>query len=126
MDPAALAACIPGCREFKALGDDQYEVVLRAGIGAIGGTYRGKVTLTEIDEGRSYRMIVEGKGSGGAIRGDSLLSLHEQDGATEVSIDGDARVSGIIARVGQRLIGSASKLMMDQFFECLRLKVQGR
>jgi hypothetical protein len=124
--PTALAACIPGCREFKGLGDDRYEVVMRAGMGAIGGTYRGKVALTDIDEGRSFRMIVEGKGSGGSIRGDSLLSLQERDGATQISVDGDARVTGIIARVGQRLIGSASKLMMDQFFQCMRLKLDDR
>jgi hypothetical protein len=71
-------------------------------------------------------MIVEGKGSGGSIRGDSLLSLQERDGATQISVDGDARVTGIIARVGQRLIGSASKLMMDQFFQCMRLKLDDR
>ena len=68
-------------------------------------------------------MIVEGKGAGGSIRGEGLLNFSDADGGTQVSIVGDARISGIMARVGQRLFGNASKLLMNQFFGCLKSKV---
>jgi carbon monoxide dehydrogenase subunit G len=32
-------------------------------------------------------------------------------------------VGGTIARVGQRLIGSVSKMMMDRFFSCLQGRI---
>jgi carbon monoxide dehydrogenase subunit G len=34
------------------------------------------------------------------------------------------QTGGAIARIGQRLIGSVAKMMMDRFFECLRSKLQ--
>ena len=38
---------------------------------------------------------------------------------TRVTVDGDARVTGVVARVGQRLLGAVSKTLMTQFFECM-------
>jgi len=34
------------------------------------------------------------------------------------------QTGGAIARVGQRLIGSVSKMMMDRFFGCLRSRLE--
>jgi len=33
------------------------------------------------------------------------------------------QTGGAIARIGQRLIGSVAKMMMDRFFECLKSKL---
>jgi carbon monoxide dehydrogenase subunit G len=32
-------------------------------------------------------------------------------------------VGGLVAQVGQRLLGATAKLMMDKFFGCLREKM---
>ena len=37
-----------------------------------------------------------------------------------VTVDGTVQVGGTVARVGQRLIGSVAKMMMDRFFACLQ------
>ena len=124
LEPDVLAGCIPGCQQFEEVGDDLYDVVLKVGIGAISGTYTGRVSVTERDQPASFKMLVEGKGRGGNIRGEGLLSLAEHKGQTELIVDGDAQVTGLIARVGQRLLGSASKMMMDQFFGCMKAKVE--
>ena len=54
------------------------------------------------------------------VRGEGLLSFSEADDGTEVALSGDVYVTGIVARVGQRLLGSTSKMMMDQFFACIQ------
>ena len=45
-----IAGRIPGCRQFKQVAANEYEVLLKVGIGAISGTYGGKVSLTDLDE----------------------------------------------------------------------------
>jgi len=35
-------------------------------------------------------------------------------------VDGDLQIGGLIARVGQRLIGNVMKSLMDQFFDSVR------
>ena len=42
-----------------------------------------------------------------------------------MSVVGDAQVTGVIARVGQRLMGNASRVLMNQFFNCLKSKIEG-
>ena len=61
---------------------------------------------------------------GGTVRGTADLSFSESDGQTRVDITGDAQVTGIVARVGQRLLGGASRMMMNQFFNCLKTKIE--
>ena len=124
-DPDVLASCIPGCQQFTMVGEDTYEVVLKVGVGAVSGTYSGTTRITDKEEPSSIRLVVEGKGVGGTVKGEGLLTLEELQGQTEVTVDGDARVSGLVARVGQRILGAASKTLMDQFFSCLRARADG-
>ena len=44
--------------------------------------------------------------------------------ATVVDVSAAVQTGGPIARVGQRLIGSVTKMMLDRFFECLKTKLQ--
>lgn len=124
LDPDVLASCIPGCEELKLVGDDKYDATIRVGIGAISGTYSGTVTLSDRDELTSFKLTVEGKGAAGNVRGEGVLDFNDQGTSTEVQVSGDAQVTGLIARVGQRLLGTASKTLMDQFFGCLTSRVE--
>ncbi len=123
--PETLADCIPGCQEFEPTGDDAYKVVMRVGVAAVRGNYSGSVSIADKRHLQSYRMIVQGRGSGGSVRGEGMLTFADGDGgATRVSVSGDAQVTGVVARVGQRLMGNASRMLMNQFFNCLKSKVE--
>ena len=124
LSPEVLSSCIPGCERFDPVGDESYEVVMKVGVAAVSGTYTGKITILDKHDLDSYTMQVEGKGAAGTIGGEGTLTLTEIDGETRVDVIGNARVTGIIARVGQRFMGSASKMLMKQFFDCLRSKVE--
>jgi carbon monoxide dehydrogenase subunit G len=123
LSPKVLSSCIPGSEKFEITGPETYDVVMRIKIAAFTGNYTGKVTIRDKVDYKSYTMLVEGKGRGGTVRGEGAFNFSEVDGQTQVDIVGDARVSGVIARVGQRLMGSASKMLMNQFFDCLRAKI---
>ena len=124
LDPEVLASCIPGCEELTPMGDGRYQAALRVGIGAISGTYSGSVRVSNEDEPRSFKLTVEGKGAAGNVNGEGVLSLSAKTGATEVQVQGDAQVTGLIARVGQRLIEAVTKTMTDQFFGCLKSRIE--
>jgi hypothetical protein len=124
MDPDVLSGCIPGGEQFVPSGENAYQVTMKVKIAAITGTYTGSIRLVDVDQPNSYRMMVEGKGSGGTVRGEAVMQFAESNGATEVLVEGDAYVTGMVARVGQRLMGSASKMMMNQFFACLKEKIE--
>ncbi len=115
-----LEASIPGAESLIETGPDSYDVSLNVGVGIVRGSFGGTVKVVDKDEPNSYRMLVEGQGPGGWLKGDGKLSLIEHaHGQTTVAVDGDAQVGGILARVGQRMIGNASKSIMSQFFKNL-------
>jgi carbon monoxide dehydrogenase subunit G len=122
MDPNAIASCIPGCQHFEADGEDRYRARLHIALAAVTGTYEGLVILSDKVPPTSYRLTGEGKGHAGFIKGTADIALHDAGEATTVDVRAAIQVGGTIARVGQRLVGSVSKMMLDRFFACLKAK----
>lgn len=123
LDPAAIASCIPGCEQLEPDGENRYKARITLGISAIVGTYDGTVVISDKVEHQSYKLSVEGQGKPGFVKGDAAISLVQDGGATTVNVTGTVQAGGAIARLGQRLIGSAAKMMQDRFFACLQAKL---
>ena len=123
MDPATISSCLPGCQRFEPLGDDRYQVVLTAGVTAVTGTFEGTVAIADKQPMTSYRLVVNGKGRPGFANGDAVITLSDRDGATSVDVAGNVTVGGLVAQVGQRLLGATARIMIDKFFGCLKDKM---
>ncbi len=116
LDPERLRQAIPGCERLETIGPDEYKATMKVGVAAVKGTFEGKVHLTEKHPIDSYRMAVEGSGGPGFVRGDTVITLTDTATGTKVSYAADVQVGGLIAGVGQRMLGGVSKMMADQFF----------
>jgi carbon monoxide dehydrogenase subunit G len=125
MDPDVIASCIPGCDRFEPDGDNRYRARLTVALAAITGTYDGTVQITEQVVPQSYRLIAEGQGRPGFVKGSSAITLRADGANTIVDVSGTVQTGGPIARLGQRLVGSVSKMMLDRFFACLQGKLAG-
>jgi carbon monoxide dehydrogenase subunit G len=123
LDPAALRACMPGCTKFEPLGDEEFDVTLELGVAGIKGTYNGGARIADRNEGTSYKLIVEGSGTAGFVRGEGLLTLEPDGDGTTVIVSGDANAGGMIANLGQRMLGGVAKMVVSQFFDCLRARL---
>jgi len=116
LDPNILAKALPGCEKLEAIGPNEYKATMKVGVAAIKGTFEGKVKLSDLEPPNRYRMAVEGSGGPGFVRGDAGMQMTDVDGGTKVSYDADVQVGGLIASVGQRMLGGVTKMMLDQFF----------
>jgi uncharacterized protein len=116
LDPDTLARALPGCEGLEAVGPGEYKAKMKIGVGAIKGTFEGKVRLFDLEPPTRYRMALEGSGGPGFVRGEAGMELSDADGSTRVSYSADVQVGGLIASVGQRMLGGVSKMMLEQFF----------
>ena len=123
MDPDAIASCIPGCDRFVPDGEDRYRVQLTVALAAVTGTYDGLVILSDKVPLTAYRLTGEGRGRAGFVNGTSSIKLRADADTTIVEVTASVQTGGTIARVGQRLIGGVSKMMLDRFFACLQSKL---
>lgn len=116
-DPVMLAKCMPGTERLDKIGDDHYEMKMKMVIAAISGSFDGKVRIADPNPPESFRLLVEGNGKIGFVKGDGLLKLNPQgDSSTEVNFDGEVHIGGNIASVGQRLLDTTSKMLIKRFF----------
>jgi hypothetical protein len=115
--PERLSKLIPGCEKLETLGPDEYGGTLNVGIASVKGVYSGKLKLEDQRPPEHYRMIVDGKSKQGFIRGSGTLDLEARDAkSTTVRYAGEVQVGGPLVQVGQRVIDSAAKMMLGQFF----------
>ena len=119
MDTDRVAACLPGCKGMRPLGDDRYEAELSVAVAAISGDFKGTIALQDKNPPRSYRLLVEGSGRPGFVKGNAQITLVPDGERTTVQIEADADVGGMIARVGQRLLEGVARMTMDRFYNCL-------
>jgi uncharacterized protein len=122
-DPGVLARATPGCERLNPIGPDEFEATLSVGVAAVKGTYQGRLAITDKRPPEGYILHVEGTGRPGFVKGEGRLSLTEQDGGTLATINAEAQVGGLIAAVGQRLVGAAARLLMSQFFSALEAEL---
>lgn len=125
-NPEILARCMPGCDRLELIGDDTYAMRMKMLIASISGLFEGQIQIADKNPPGSFRLIVEGKGKIGFMKGEGLLTLVPNGGTTDVNYDGEVHVGGTIASVGQRLMDTTSKMMIKRFFDKLSAEVNGK
>ena len=124
-DPAVLAKAIPGCGGLEKTGEGDYKLKLKVVLASLGGDFEGRVRLTDPMPPVSFRMVVEGTGKMGFLKGEGILKLAPIPDGTEVAYDGDAQIGGKMAAVGNRLIDATAKLLIKRFFQKISRFAQG-
>lgn len=119
LDPAVLAACLPGCEVLERDGPDAYSATLSLGVGSVRGRYSGRVEIGDRLEPERFRMRVEGRGLPGFVRGTVDVTLETDGPMTIVSYDADGQVGGVVAGVGQRMLTGVGRMLAGQFFACV-------
>jgi len=119
MDPDVLARILPGVERLEKVSDTEFTGVMNMRVGPVQGKFKGKVTLTDLQEPESFHMIVDGRGAAGFIKGEGDATLIEKDGKTILTYNGSGDVGGKIASVGQRLVETTGKSIVRQGLESL-------
>jgi carbon monoxide dehydrogenase subunit G len=116
-DPAVLKACIPGCEQLDKTSPTEFVATAKLKIGPVSATFKGKVTLSQMEPPR--RCVLTGEGQGGVAgfaKGGAEVILTPEGDATVLTYTAKASVGGKLAQIGQRLIDGAARQIADDFF----------
>ena len=117
-DPAILKACIPGCEQLDKTSPTDFVATAKLKIGPVSATFKGKVTLSELQP--PSRLTLTGEGQGGVAgfaKGGAEVVLTPEGDGTVLTYTAKASVGGKLAQIGQRLIDGAAKQIADDFFK---------
>jgi carbon monoxide dehydrogenase subunit G len=125
MDPEVLTRCLPGCEKLEPDRENTYRASIKLGLASIKGAYSGSLALEDVKPPESYRLILEGKGSPGFVKGSATVVLTEQAQGTELAYSGDSMVGGPIASIGQRVLQGLANTLIRHFFAALEREIRG-
>jgi uncharacterized protein len=116
MDPAALAASLPGARRLEPVGEDEYAISVDVGVGSVKGTYEGTFALADKQPPEACTVHARASGRPGSVTVEARMRMAED---ALLTYEADANVTGPLAGVGQRLMGAAAKRTTAQFLTAL-------
>ena len=117
MDTDTLARIVPGISRLEKTGDNQFKSILEVKLGPVNSSFTGDLQMEDIAEEKAFTLKVQQKSKIGNANAAIVISLQPvNDNQTEVSFDGDVKLSGMLAGMGQRLIGGVANTLSKQFF----------
>ena len=120
-DPIVLTRCIPGCKAMTEISPDAYKVDMQLRVAAVGGSFEGEIALSDKQPPHTCRITVSGAGTLGHGNGEAKFEITPLEAGTSLlTYQGVGEVGGLVAGVGQRILGSVSKHLIGRFFTTLR------
>ena len=119
MDPEVLKRITPGISELNHLGDDKYKAISTVKIGPVKGSFEGQLELRDKVENTAATIVIDQKSKIGNVSAEIRMQLNTSETTTEIDYKGEAKLSGKIAMMGQRIIGGVISSLSRQFFKAL-------
>ncbi|MEO1336200.1 MAG: SRPBCC family protein, partial [Myxococcota bacterium] len=117
-DPAQVVTCLPGAALDEVIDAQNYLGNVKVKVGPVTVAYKGKATLTEVDE-ENRRVLIHGAGKekagGGNVSMDMVGRVEPTDDGARVSFDADVKLAGKIVRFGRGMIQGVSDQLFKQF-----------
>jgi len=117
MDTDTLSKIVPGISKLEKTGDNSYKSILEIKIGPVGGAFTGNLQMENMEEPKEFTLKVQQNSSVGNATAAIKIELNPVNpNETEVAFDGDVKVTGLLASMGQRILGSVANVLTKQFF----------
>lgn len=119
MDFKVLEKITPGISELQPLEADKFKTITKIKIGPVKGTFDGHLEIRDKVENSKATLVINQKSKIGNVSAEIIIQLTSVERLTEIDYKGEARLSGKLAMMGQRIIGGVISSLTKQFFESL-------
>ncbi len=124
-DRDVLAKAIPGCESLEETAPGSYKASLKLGIAAVKGSYTADVLISDERAPAHYRLKIAGQGGPGFVNMEGDVDLSPQGEQTSVGYKFEVQVGGMIAAVGQRMLGGVGRMLAGDFFKAMQKAAEG-
>ncbi|MEO0734115.1 MAG: carbon monoxide dehydrogenase subunit G [Bacteroidota bacterium] len=126
MDTDKLTRITPGLSHLQETGPDEYVATAEVKIGPVKGAFKGAMSITDKEEGEAFTLNILQKSKVGNVDAAVRIELAEVNPEkTALSFAGKAKMSGLLARTGARVMTGVANSLSKQFFAGLREELAG-
>lgn len=124
MDPDTLARVTPGITSLEKLDEENYKAIAEVKIGPVGGAFTGNLKISDRVEPESFVLNIQQNSKIGNANATVRMNIRELSPAqSEVSFNGDVKLSGTLAGMGGRVLQPVANLLSRQFFDALEKEI---
>lgn len=118
MDTDILTKIVPGITELEKTGENEYKAIAQIKMGPVSGSFTGGLVLEDIREHKGYTLHVKQNSKIGNADATIRIDLkHIDEVHTELIFEGGAKLSGLLARTGNRVMSGVANSLTKQFFD---------
>lgn len=126
MNPEILARITPAISRLEPIGADKYKAIAEVKLGPVKGSFEGEMEVADKKEPEHFTLLISQKSRMGNANAEGRIRLEPDGDHTIVHFNGDAKLSGTLARMGQRVIGGVANSMVKQFFQNLEDELKSK
>lgn len=120
MDTDILAKIVPGVSKLEKTGENTYKSILEIKLGPVSGSFTGNLQMDDIVEEKSFILKVQQNSSIGNANSEIKIDLVPvSNNQTEIGFNGNVKMTGLLASIGQRVMGGVANTLTKQFFSNL-------
>jgi uncharacterized protein len=123
--PEKIISILPEVEESRITDRDHFFVKANVGMSYIKGTVSMNFEFAEKRKDSFVKMVGSGQGVQSSIDLTMEIALEASTSGTRASWKADAKVGGLLASVGNRLLNAAAEKYINQMTEELRKKASG-
>ncbi len=124
LNPNEISNCLPDLQSVDVKSEDRFDAVVKVGVGPIKGYFTFHLSVVEKETPKHARLKAQGSGSGSSIDLDTIMDLDSVNGGTTMKWSADTRLGGLIASIGQRLVTGTVEKTVNEFFNCIKQKLE--
>jgi uncharacterized protein len=118
MTPETLAKVTPGITRLELESEGVYKAIADIKMGPVAGRFEGKAEVVNPIAPESFSLKVQQNSKIGNVAADIRMNLKPLSvNQTELSFEGKADMSGLLARTGNRVMSGVANTLTKQFFD---------
>jgi carbon monoxide dehydrogenase subunit G len=119
-DPEILRDAAPGCESLTLHSPSEFTAALSVGVGSVKPSFDVDGVVTVAERPDRLELRATGEASRNSFQASASQEFHDNgDGTTTVAWRAEAEVSGIIASLGERALGSVTNNLVEEFFRTM-------
>ena len=124
-DPITLAKITPAVTRLEKTGESIYKAIADVSIGPVKGSFEGEMEVAEPNFPENFILKVRQNSTIGNVNAEVHMVLEKlAENQTQISFKGKARLSGLLARTGQRVMSGVANFLTKKFFKGLDEEVK--
>lgn len=124
LDRAILEEVTPGVSKLEELQPNLYDAISEIKLGPVKGSFKGKLEVHDVHDTESFILTLAQNSSVGSAQADIEVFLKSHGDKTEITYNGKANLTGVLGRLGQRVLGGVVNSLAKQFFSDFERKVK--